>query len=311
MAKVKAPFKLKGSIGDLTFYENEYGPQVKTKSSPTKWHMKHHKGFANARRNAAEFKRAGKGALLLRQALGKPLLKGFTTMRLNGRMMRPFVKAVKADPIHEWGERNLVAGDLSGLTGFEFNHTLPLDDALPLNVENHYTIEDGHIRLQLPAVRIRKKDALPETATHYRLVCCLLTLDFATGRYHRELQTSDHLPMGRKAGAAFCAAHTIAADTPGCCWLLGVEFYKIEDGHPTLLKGGALRVMQWFGPKAPAVAVAEELASAASAVQQAVVVPANLVSPSPLVAVRAAAIDTGQTTPASSYQPWPWLWDGC
>ena len=259
MAKVISPFQIRGSIGDLVFFVNEFGQQVKEKSGPREWHVKNQDSFKNAHRNAAEWKQATAAAKLLRAAAGS-LLNGVKNMRLSGRMNAPMLQAIQADPTHDWGEREIGRGDPSVLTGFEFNHNLSLDDALPLNVENCYTIAADRVSLQIPAFRLRKKKGLPAKATHYRLVSAMLAVDFDTRRCVRDIQKSPLQAMGRKAGAAFCAQHVPATVTPGSFWLLGIEFYTMEKGEPVLVKGGALRVMQWITPAhVEEVGVAEEV----------------------------------------------------
>jgi hypothetical protein len=257
MAKVIAPFKLRGSIGDLTFYENEFGPQAKPKGRPTEWHIKNQDSFKRALRYAAEWKRATAAAKLFRAAIGS-LLNGVKNIRLSGRMNAPMVQAVHADPVHDWGERMISFGNLLTLVDFEFNHKLSLDDALPLNVENCYTIDADKVWLQIPAFRLRKKKGLPPGATHYRLVSGVVTVDFDKQSYHRDIQEGPLQAMGRKAGEAFCVEHALTAATPGCFWLLGIEFYTMEKDKPKLIKGGALRVMQWWGTAREETVVQEE-----------------------------------------------------
>lgn len=317
MAKVKSLFGFRGSIGDLTFYENEYGPQVKTKGSPTQWHMKNSKSFRNARRNASEWKQATSGAQLLRWAMGS-LLKGVNNMRLSGRMNAPMVKALRGDAVHDWGERDIASGDLTALTGFEFNNKLSLDDALPLNVENCYTVEAGKISLQVPAFRLRKKKALPPNATHYRLVSAVVTIDFAKKRFHQDVQASPILPMGRKAGEAFCAEHIIAADTPGCGWLLGIEFYTMKNDQTVLIKGGAMRVMQWMQPSQVEEVVMEEvteveqLAGSLQLVEQQAPAVATLLvdTPVPSPVVQVHYVNNGQAPKHLAYQVGQGQWYG-
>jgi hypothetical protein len=246
MAFVIAPFQLRGKLGGLSFFENEFGQQVKQNDGPTEWHIQHQDSYKNALRNADEFARATAAAKLLREAMGD-LRKGVRSMRLNGRMNGPMLQAIKADMAHGWGDRMISYGDLSVLAGFEFNHNLSLDDALPLNVENCYTVEADKIVLQLPAFRLRKKEVLPKKATHYRLVSAVITVDFDKRRYQQDVQTTPLQAMGRKAGAAFSAEHVLSASTPGSFWMLGIEFYTMEKDGPALIKGGALRVMQWIG----------------------------------------------------------------
>jgi hypothetical protein len=244
MAKVISPFKLSGSIGGLTYFENEYGPQVKEKGGPTKWQVKHLDGFANTRRNAAEWKRATAASRLMRLALGS-LRDSVKSMRLSGRMHARMLAAIKSDPVHKWGERVISFADLSVLSGFEFNQKLSLEDALPLNIENAYAIEASKVIINIPAFRLRRKKALPDDATHYRMVSCVLTIDFEKGIHRQDKQAGALQAMGRKTGAAFCIEQVVQPDNDqGCFWLMGIEFYKMVDEKPKLVRGGALRVME-------------------------------------------------------------------
>lgn len=301
MAKVISPFQIRGSIGDLTFFVNEFGQQVKAKSGPGEWHIKTQDSFKNAHRNAAEWKRATAAAQQLRIAMGN-LLDGVKNMRLSGRMIAQMLQAIQADPVHDWGERVIEAGDPSVLTGFEFNHNLSLDDALPLNVEHCYTVDAGKVSLQLPAFRLRKKKVLPPKATHYQLISCMLTVDFDKRRSRQDIQESPLLAMGRQNGAPFCAEHVLASDTPGCFWLLGIKFYTTVNDKPVLLKGGALRVMRWVGPaQAEEVGVAEEGAKEPLDVKETDVREEVLVKEEPLMQEKpvVAPLTTTTLTPSS------------
>ncbi|NII26935.1 hypothetical protein HB364_17730 [Pseudoflavitalea sp. X16] len=247
MAKIIAPYQIKGSTGDTTYYVNEFGQQMKLKGGPTAWQVKHLDSMANTRRNAAEWKRATAASQLMRRALVS-LLPSVKNIRLNSRMNGPMLAALKADPIHDWGERVIAAGDLSVLSGFEFNHKLLLDDALPLNIENTYSIEAGKVMINIPAFRLRRKKAIPAEATHYRLVSCVLTIDFEKRSYTCDQQAGSIQAMGRKAGEAFCLEQVVQpANEQGCFWLMGIEFYKLVNDKPKLVRGGALRIMQWIG----------------------------------------------------------------
>lgn len=245
MAKIQSPFKIRGSVGDMTYFVNEYGQQIKEKGGPTAWQVQHLERFTNTRHNAAEWKRATAASRLVRHALGN-LLHSVNNMRLSGRMNKPLLAAIKDDLIHDYGERVVSAGNLSKLSGFEFNHKLLLEDALPLNIENCFSLEAGKLALDVPAFRIRKKKGIPKGATHYRLVSCILSIDFDKRTYHQDKQVSELHAMGRKAGAAFSIEQVVKpVNDQGCYWLMGIEFYKLVNEQPELVRGGALRVMEW------------------------------------------------------------------
>ncbi|MBO9562233.1 MAG: hypothetical protein J7621_05635 [Niastella sp.] len=246
MAKILSPFEIHGSVGNTTYFKNEYGQQMKEKGGPTAWQVKNLDRFTNTRLNAAEWKHATGASRLLRHALGD-LLRSIKNIRLSGRMNGLLLAVLKDDLIHDYGKRVVSAGNLSKLAGFEFNHHLPLENALPLNIENCFSLEAGKLALDVPAFRIRKKKGIPKDATHYRLVSCILSIDFDKRTYHQDRQVSALHAMGRKAGSAFVIEQVVQpSNEQGCFWLMGIEFYKLVNEQPVLVRGGALRVMEWI-----------------------------------------------------------------
>jgi|GEM_PF-776172 len=251
MAKVISLFELSGSVGNTTFCKNDFGVHMKMKGGPTEWQVKHLDRFANTRNNAAEWKRITAASKLARKAMGNLLL-SVKNMGLSSRMNGQLFAVLRSDPVHDWGERVISCGDLSKLSGFEFNHQLSLDDALPINPEHCYSLEAGKVVVNMPACRLRKKKGLPADATHYRFVSGVITVDFDKKTYTNDKQVSELQAMGRTAGSAFCVEHMVQpANEQGCFWLLGIEFYKMVNERPVLVKGGALRVMEWIGKASP------------------------------------------------------------
>ncbi|AXY74411.1 hypothetical protein D3H65_10675 [Paraflavitalea soli] len=247
MARYVSNIEIHGSIGGQTYFTNGYGKQVKEKGSPSAHAMKHGANFLNTRRNAAEFGRAAAASKLFRQAMG-PVLAGVNNQRLSSRMVGWLHDVIMGDRIHDKGERTMSAGDFSGLAGFEFHVDRELDDVLPFNTANHLSREAGKVKIDIPAFRLRKKKSIPVEATHYRLVSCLLTIDFDKRRFVRDIQEGPLCVMGRAAGAGFCVEQEIPpVDEQGCFWLVGIAFYQLVGETVKLVKGGAMRVVEWIG----------------------------------------------------------------
>ncbi|AXY74825.1 hypothetical protein D3H65_12895 [Paraflavitalea soli] len=252
MAKVISLFELSGSVGDATFCKNDFGVHMKMKGGPTAWQVKNLDRFARTRHNAAEWKRITAASKLARNAISS-LLPSVKNMGLSSRMNGQFFSILRSDQLHDWGERVVSSGDLSTLTDFEFNGKLSLDDALPVNPAHCYSIAAGKVVVNIPAFRLRKKKGLPETATHYRMVSGVVWIDFEKKKYRLDKEVGELQAMGRAAGTAFNVEQVIPAATEqGCFWLLGIEFYTMVNEQPKLVKGGALRIMEWIGKTSPA-----------------------------------------------------------
>ncbi|MDF2192088.1 hypothetical protein [Paraflavitalea sp. CAU 1676] len=262
MAKVHAPFELSGMTFDSVFCRTEFGNILKGKGGATPWQVANKDTMENTRRINRDFKRATKAAQLMRNALGS-LIDSVNNAWLCGRVNGLMHNVVKTDMEHHWGDRRASCGDLSLVAGFEFNQKLDLDDALPLNISDCYSVEGGKVQLNMPAFRVRKKKCLPAKATHYRMVSCVLSIDFDKKKYVCNRVHSELYAMGRKAGGAFAIEQEFLTDqAQGCLWIVGIEFYKLVQEKPVLVKGGALRVMEWVPQDVCGDTVGEQVGSA-------------------------------------------------
>ena len=82
MARQKGIIKLKGTIGDITFYKTQDGHLAREKGGIDASRIASDPAFQRTRENGSEFGRAGKAGKMLRTAL-RPLL-------LNSGIYRPF-----------------------------------------------------------------------------------------------------------------------------------------------------------------------------------------------------------------------------
>lgn len=109
-----------GKVGNLVFYR--YRGRDYVRAAPRKIGKKkfnHDPRYANTRKNAAEFSRAGKAVKLIHgimQRFGFTAGESSSHWRLQSRMM----EVIKADTSNEWGMRNVPEGNLARLERFSF-----------------------------------------------------------------------------------------------------------------------------------------------------------------------------------------------
>ena len=120
MARQKGIIKLKGTIGDITFYKTQDGHLAREKGGIDASRIKSDPAFQRTRENGSEFGRAGKAGKLLRTAL-RPLLINAADGRMVSRLTQAMVKVIQADLVSERGLRNVIDGEAELLFGFEFN----------------------------------------------------------------------------------------------------------------------------------------------------------------------------------------------
>jgi hypothetical protein len=130
MAKQLGPILAKGTVGGINFYKDKDGNYIlRGATGPTPDQVRNSKDFENTRRNNAEFKRASKAGLSIRQAVRNVCSRCFDTTthsRLQGAMLR----IVKLDALHAWGEREILQENLSALKGFEWNRQYSISQGM-------------------------------------------------------------------------------------------------------------------------------------------------------------------------------------
>jgi hypothetical protein len=244
MAKVIGLFKLRGSIDDLTFRRTQDGIIAGMKPGPTRERVLSHVNFELTRRNSEEFQLAIKDAQLLRHALGITL-DGRTGSSMNGRMNGLFYKAARRDDTNDLGFRRASPGDIGLLTGFNFNKQLSLEYALPAPLVHSLDVEAGSCTVGVPSFIARKRKGFPAEATHFRLVSTMVVIDFGRRKYEQVSERSELLPLRKKTPGAIGFEHKLeVANGQVAVQVLGIDFYKVVDGHEVLVKGSAMRVLE-------------------------------------------------------------------
>ena len=117
MDRQKGIIKLKGTIGDISFYKTQDGYLAREKGGIEGSRMANDPAFVRTRENGVEFGRAGAAGKVLRNAL-RMLLQNSADGRVTSRITQSMVKVVKADAASDRGLRNVLDGKLEMLQGF-------------------------------------------------------------------------------------------------------------------------------------------------------------------------------------------------
>ena len=244
MAKNHGLLNLSGTIGSTTFSKKQSGTSVGAKPGPTREQVLYDERFDRTRRNAGEFRMAVRDSSLLHYALGKAM-NGVRSQFLNGRMKGLLYRVAIQDCYNGLGSRQAAYGDCSLLTGFEFNEFLPLDQVVSAPFEHSLDATTGSATLQIPPLTVSRKKAFPTGTTHFRIVSCAVVLNFLANDYDRSIKTSGLLALSKKTPQTICFEHTLKV-SPGEVLLqvMGIEFYKVENGKEKLLKGGVMRILE-------------------------------------------------------------------
>ncbi|QBO58510.1 hypothetical protein [Chryseobacterium salivictor] len=120
MARQKGIIKLKGTMGDITFYRTKDGYMAREKGGITAERMQNDPRFQRTRENMAEFGRAGKAGKVLRASI-QSLLRTSADRRMVSRLTKEMIKVIQLDAVNPRGLRNVIDGEAELLLGFEFN----------------------------------------------------------------------------------------------------------------------------------------------------------------------------------------------
>lgn len=243
MARQKGIIKLKGKIGDLSFYKTQDGYLAREKGGVDKERIKNDPAFQRTRENGAEFGRAGKAGRLLRTSV-RPLLLKAADGRVASRMTREMVKVVKSDSTNDRGERVVTEGNIMLLKGFEFNQNGKLNATMYAPFTAAIDRATGEATVNIPDFIPQNTFAAPGGASHMRLVAAASKVDFEQETFNLDTDESSEIAIGPQSEAAITLTAKVPTTGDQPIFLLfGVEFLQEVNGTMYPLKNGAYNAL--------------------------------------------------------------------
>ncbi|MEO8235729.1 MAG: hypothetical protein ABI549_09975 [Flavobacterium sp.] len=239
MARQKGIIKLKGTIGDITFYKTQDGHLAREKGGIDASRIKNDPAFQRTRENGSEFGRAGKAGKILRTAL-RPLLINSADGRMVSRLTQAMVKVIQADLISDRGLRNVIDGEAELLFGFEFNIRGKLGTSLFAPFVGTIDRVTGEITVDLASFIPSNMIAAPSGTTHFKVISGGAEVDFEAETFVVATSETAILPWDTTPTALISQVNAVTpASTKPLFLALGVEFYQQINGTMYPLKNGA------------------------------------------------------------------------
>jgi len=239
MARQKGIIKLKGTIGDITFYKTQDGHLAREKGGIDASRIKSDPAFQRTRENGSEFGRAGKAGKVLRTAL-RALLLNSADGRMVSRLTQQMVKVIQADLVSERGLRNVIDGEVDLLVGFEFNIRGKLGTSLFAPFVGAIDRVTGEISVDLAPFIPINMIAAPSGTTHYKIISAGAEIDFEAETFVVTNSETAILPWDAVATVAIAQTNVVTPASSKPLFLaLGVEFYQEVNGAMYPLKNGA------------------------------------------------------------------------
>jgi hypothetical protein len=239
MARQKGIIKLKGTIGDITFYKTQDGHLAREKGGIDASRIASDPAFQRTRENGSEFGRAGKAGKLLRTAF-RPLLLNSADSRMVSRLTQRMVKVIQADQVSERGLRNVIDGEAELLFGFEFNIRGKLGTSLFAPFVGTIDRTAGEIKVDLASFIPANMIAAPSGTTHFKIISGGTEVDFEAETFVVATSETAILPWDGTLTAPINQVNAVTpASTKPLFLTIGVEFYQEINGQMYPLKNGA------------------------------------------------------------------------
>lgn len=247
MAKQKGIIKLKGTIGDYTFYKTKDGYLAREKGGIDKKRMQNDPAFKRTRENGMEFGTAGKGGQLIRKA-ERILIRGASDYRLTSRLMQQLMKVVKSDPLNERGKRTIQDGNMGLLKEFDFNQKGKLNTVFFSGYTPSFDRGTGVFDVAVEAFAPNETIDAPRGTTHVQLVAGVSALDFIGRNFEENHMYSAIIPWDQQQQPALNLTATVTAGgTLPVIQLIGVNFFQEVNGEMYSLRNGSFNALAIVG----------------------------------------------------------------
>ena len=250
MAQQESIIKLKGRIGDLTFYETKDGYQARQAKGVDPRRIATEPNYQRTRENNAEFATGSAAAKRLRDTL-RPMILLTYDPKMPRRLFSRLMRVIKADAVGDRGERQVLPENLGLLGQFGFNAAASLPNTLfvvpPCTIDR----ATGSVQLDIPALDPRVAIAPPAGATHFQFNLGAATIDFDTeGAANASAIAMAESEMGLLKSEEF-AGTTLTATIPAGTTLpvfvlFGVSFYQEVNAKSYPLNNGAFNPLDIF-----------------------------------------------------------------
>jgi hypothetical protein len=239
MARQKGIIKLKGKIGDISFYKTQDGHLAREKGGVDGDRIASDPAFVRTRENGAEFGSSASSGKSLRTALFA-MLQTASDNRVVSRLTKLMTDIKNLDPTSARGLRNVGVAIVlpqakALLKNFNFNKKALLGSIL----FQTYNVNTGTGVITINGLEPINHLNFPAGATHVTLKGAWLKLDFATGLYDLQPSNAVNLLIDATSTNVILTPAGVPAGAGTDIYLLQIEFFQMVNLVQYSLKDGA------------------------------------------------------------------------
>ncbi len=244
MARQSGIIKLKGTIGDITFYKSKDGYLARQKGGVDKERFHTDPKFQRTRENAAEFARAGKASKALCTAI-RPVLNKTQDSRMISRLVKSMMQVIKADQVSNRGLRNVLDGELVLLQGFDFNGNARLSATVYAPYTSVIDRATGVLEINVTSFVPDSQIVAPGGTTHFRFISAGVEVDFENETFNLVQSSSAEISFDNSVREPVVLSNDIGfLDSIKPLFLVfGIEFLQQVNGTFYALNNGAYNAL--------------------------------------------------------------------
>lgn len=243
MARQKGIIKLKGKLGDLSFYRTKDGYLAREKGGIDGDRIKNDPAFIRTRENGQEFGNAATSGKLLRDAI-RVMMQNASDNRVTARLTRLMTVIKNMDTMSTRGNRTVGSGiadpaALALLKGFNFNNRAILGSIL----YKPYTVDVSTGEIEMVDFAPINDINAPAGATHVSLTGAWAKVDFSLGVSSIEVSPTMNFALDATMSTVNLVPAVAPTSSGNDFFLLLVEFYQEVNGQQYSLKNGAFNAL--------------------------------------------------------------------
>jgi hypothetical protein len=243
MARQKGIIKLKGKIGDISFYKTQDGHLAREKGGVDASRIANDAAFVRTRENGAEFGSSASSGKVLRDAL-RTMLMTASDNRVTSRLTKLMTDIKNLDAISVRGLRTVgtaiaLPTAKALLKGFNFNSKAILGGVL----YKPYAVNTATGVITINGLVPINDIAFPSGSTHVSMKGAWAKIDFALGVYDVQFSNTVNLPIDGIVTNAILTPLLAPVGAGTDVYLLLVEFLQDVNTVQYSLKNGAYNAL--------------------------------------------------------------------
>jgi len=244
MAKQESFIKLRGKVGDLSFFKTKNGYQARVKGGVSADRIKNDPSYQRTRENNVEFATVASTAKDIRDVL-RPMILQTSDRKMQTRLNSRLFRMIKSDTESVRGERKVNAGSFILLKDFNFNEPALLSNTLFISTVASIDRATGVVELNVPEITPEVHLAKPKAATHFRLTAgaTLISLDREIESSNLQLALSGYEPVTAVLAPMVLTSTLPAGSISPILLVFGISFYQEVNSIYYSLNNGAFNAL--------------------------------------------------------------------